>query len=645
MTGFPVWLQDLRRLLAVGVLRLREQWRERLPAVAVVAVSGWLVWQNLAAHDDPDEYAGFAFLAAAIAYAIYASRRARWQRLARTPTVRGVVWLCLGLLVANWLLANMLGTAAAVVGTLVLAAGFVWSLRERPPERTPFRRLLVAFAFSLLPLGWMAFDYWSLLGEEYELSRDRVSEELRAKVRPVLADLAGDIDARVARMARIRRRDELVLQRLDDLATDPYVDFAFFLPERPDPVSTFVVRRDGVVPVAALSPSHRKVFEAAAARLYARRSPRGPIEIGGHMAQSRHSGYGYLKHWSVRRDGHYGVMLSMHRLATDLGARRLADANLAGKVRLMVAPTESRPGEVVLISQDEMPEDWGFAQVVVEPEAFAKAQQAVDFKRLIAQIWFGFLVVWLAAAFYNMYRTATRDMALADMKSNFVSSVTHELKTPLGMIRMYTEMLQLGLVGEGKKQEDYLHVIAEEADRLARLIDNVLDFSKIQQGTKRYEFGPVDLREVAEAALRNLEGAFAAAGKAAELVAPETNVVVRADRDAALQAVLNLLSNAIKYGGRSIRVELARVGSEAHLAVRDDGPGIPLAEQRNVFQPFYRLGREEERTTAGTGLGLALVSEIMRAHHGSVTLGSQPGLATTFTLVFPASATIEEQAA
>ena len=200
---------------------------------------------------------------------------------------------------------------------------------------------------------------------------------------------------------------------------------------------------------------------------------------------------------------------------------------------------------------------------------------------------------------------------------------------------MYSEMLQLGLVGEGKKSEDYLHIITAEADRLARLIDNVLDFSKIQKGTKTYDFADVDLRDVAVAAVRSLEGAFDSSGKDVEVVAPEA-IVVKADRDAALQATLNLLSNAVKYGGKHIKVSLTKVGAEVHLDVQDDGSGIPLSEQSNVFMPFYRMGREEERTAPGTGLGLALVKEIMRAHHGSVRLNSQPGLGAIFTLAFPA---------
>ncbi len=639
----PPWLQDLRRFVAVQALRGWEALRKRLPAIVVVIFSAWLIYGDIANHDEKEQYAGFAFLAAAIAYAIYANRRPRWYAFGRTPTIRGFVWLCFGLLLANWLL-GMLGTAAAIVGTALLGAGFVWSLSDHPADRTPVRRLLVAFMFSLLPLGWMAFDYWSLLEDEYRQNQERITEDLRARVKPIANGLERDLRARVVPFARKRGADELILPRLEAMSRDPYVDFAFYLPERKGRGNTFLVRNGEVLPEHGLSPNYRRVFQQAAERIYAQPAEKGKRRIRTYFTESETGGHGYLKYWSVRHDGTYGVALSMHRLAADLGGRQVAASKLAGKVRVAVAERRAKAGDVVLLTQDEMPEGWGFAQILVTPETFAQAQEKVDFKRLTAQIWFGILVVWLAAAFGNMYRTATRDMALADMKSNFVSSVTHELKTPLGMIRMYTEMLQLGLVGEGKKSEDYLHVISDEADRLARLIDNVLDFSKIQRGTKTYDMADVDLREVAVSALRNLEGAFDAAAKEVELVAPEA-LTVRADRDAALQAVVNLLSNAIKYGGAHIRVELTRAGPEIHLTVRDDGPGIPASEHGNVFQPFYRVGREEERTAQGTGLGLALVTEIMRAHHGAVRLSSQPDLDTSFTLAFPNPAHREEIAA
>ena len=310
--------------------------------------------------------------------------------------------------------------------------------------------------------------------------------------------------------------------------------------------------------------------------------------------------------------------------------------NVASQIRIRL-DSDIRKGETVLLSKDQMPHLWRFAQPVALPGAFDEAREKAREGRWYANVWFATLLFWAIGALGRLYRTAREDVALAEMKANFVSAISHELKTPLAMIKMYSEMLLLGLVGSGKKPEDYHGIIIAETDRLTRLIDNVLDYSKIQKGTKKYHFEQVDLREVTASALRTMEPVFESEGVDFELDAPDS-LLVRADRDAVHQALLNLLSNAVKYGGKSVRLRLFKKGRETHMAVQDGGPGIPRNEQRKIFRPFYRIGSEEQRTAQGTGLGLALVTDIMKAHKGAVKLQSRPGAGSTFTLTFPEQA-------
>jgi signal transduction histidine kinase len=631
---------DTARSLRVLLVKAGPDWRAGLARVAVVLFGAWLIATTIADHGF-DHSVGYAFLTIAIAYLAFTMFRPRFQALARTPTVRGMLIFALLLWLLNGLIAESMGTYAAIVATVVMVGGFLAGASR--PDRTPVRRLLVALLLSLVPLGYMAYDYWKLLGEEYAEAEDRITDDMRAKIAPVLKGMRADLAAELQKLDRIRSRDELIADRVAEISRSDLVEFAYYLPLEPGRGNVMIAMRGSALPLEALPRGDRTQLDLVSYRIYADPGNSRKLKTHSSTFQSERAGHGYFRAYTVPGDGHYGASYDMGRIAAQIGGKQLAQRKLAGKVRVVEAGRAAE-GEVVLVRPEEMPEGWDFAQVVLTPEAFEQAKNAISFRQMLSQVWFAVLVLWLAAAFGHMYRTATKDLALADMKSNFVSAVTHELKTPLGMIRMYSEMLLLGLVGEGKKQEDYLNIISGESDRLARLIDNVLDFSKIQRGRKTYDFADVDLREVAVSALRNLEGAFDAAGKEVDLAAPEP-LVVLADRDAAFQAVLNLLSNAIKYGGPHVRVELIRAGPEIHVAVHDDGPGIPADKQALVFQPFVRLGREEERTAQGTGLGLSLVSEIMRAHHGAVRLDSQPGLGATFTLAFPAPPLSQEVAA
>jgi signal transduction histidine kinase len=226
------------------------------------------------------------------------------------------------------------------------------------------------------------------------------------------------------------------------------------------------------------------------------------------------------------------------------------------------------------------------------------------------------------------------------MRSQFVSSVTHELKTPLTAIRIFTETLRLDEEVDTNTRNDYLDTILHEAERLSRLVDNVLDFGKIERGKKTYRFEPVRLDEVVHHAARTAQYPLEQAGFTLEIEADQELPVVRADSDALQQAILNLLINAMKYSGdsRRIALRLDRLNGHARIRVEDHGIGIDSSEQQRIFESFYRAPIAENQHIPGTGLGLTIVAHIAKAHGGRVEVASRPGDGSSFMVYLPVEA-------
>ncbi|MBC8145548.1 MAG: PDZ domain-containing protein [bacterium] len=223
------------------------------------------------------------------------------------------------------------------------------------------------------------------------------------------------------------------------------------------------------------------------------------------------------------------------------------------------------------------------------------------------------------------------------MKSYFVSSVTHELKTPLTSIRMFAEMLQGDRAVEHERVTRYAKIIEAESQRLARLIDNVLDFSKLERGTKEYRFAEIELTDVVDGVIGSLEHQITSSGFALRRDDESGPIVLNADADAVTGALVNLISNAIKYSqaDREINVCTFRRKSFAGVSVADRGIGLSADDRAHIFDPFYRADAGKNMGAAGTGLGLALVRNVIEAHGGSIEVESEPGQGSTFTLLFP----------
>jgi signal transduction histidine kinase len=249
----------------------------------------------------------------------------------------------------------------------------------------------------------------------------------------------------------------------------------------------------------------------------------------------------------------------------------------------------------------------------------------------------GALTLLLAVGIVLTHRNVTREMALARLKSDFVSNVSHELRTPLSLIRLYAETLEMGRLTSPEKYQEYYRIIRKESERLSALINNILDFSRIEAGRKEYDFRETDIRELVRNTLDSYryqieQNGFTFEEKIAEDVPP-----MRVDREAVARSLLNLVNNALKYSQdqKYIGVSLYRDNGAVKLEVSDHGIGIPYPEQRKIFEKFYRVGDPLVHNTKGSGLGLSLVRHIARAHGGEVTVDSTPGEGSRFTITLP----------
>jgi len=241
-------------------------------------------------------------------------------------------------------------------------------------------------------------------------------------------------------------------------------------------------------------------------------------------------------------------------------------------------------------------------------------------------------------------RTASREMKLSQMKSDFVSNVSHELRTPLASIRVFGEFLRLGRVEGQEQARRYGEYIETESRRLTQLINNLLDFSRIESGRKSYRFGPSDLEELVAETLGNFEVRMRQSGFRVTYRGPQRPLpALELDEAAIAHSLSNLLDNAVKYSGdgRDLAVSLQRRGDEVALSVRDWGVGIPRDEQDKIFDRFHRVSTGLVHDVKGTGLGLAIVSHVVEAHGGRVEVDSRPQQGSTFTLYLPLSLAVE----
>ncbi|HXH82002.1 MAG TPA: HAMP domain-containing sensor histidine kinase [Candidatus Tectomicrobia bacterium] len=324
-------------------------------------------------------------------------------------------------------------------------------------------------------------------------------------------------------------------------------------------------------------------------------------------------------------------------LATSLAAlespTNLAVLDDAGRPIYSRAPLG--PGEPVLAVDfgAELPR-W---RVAVYAPPGSSPRDAVRRQVMLFTAAFGILVAVIVAGSAVTWRLMRREAEMAQLKSDFVANVSHDLKTPLSVIRMFGETLEMGRVRDEARRQEYYRVITRESERLSRLIDNVLDFSRIEGGRQRYDVAPAAIEPLVRDAVEAFAYPLEQQGFTVKVDVEPDLPDVPLDADAVGQALANLIDNAIKYSAerKAIAVFAARDGDWLRLEVADEGIGIPPSEHRRIFEKFYRVGRSETQGRRGSGVGLALVRHVAEAHGGSVTVESAPGAGSRFTIRLP----------
>jgi signal transduction histidine kinase/tetratricopeptide (TPR) repeat protein len=264
-------------------------------------------------------------------------------------------------------------------------------------------------------------------------------------------------------------------------------------------------------------------------------------------------------------------------------------------------------------------------------------EQLVGKEKLLYLMLFAGIIIIMLIGIVVMVRAVIHEAEISRMKSEFVSNVSHELKTPLALIRLFGETLESGIVNDERKRQEFYSIIRKESERLTHLINNVLDFSRMDTGVKEYNFKEADLVEVVRSTLEAYKFHIRDDGFKIESELPDEPMTLKIDKDAISQVLLNLLNNAVKYSEerKYILVKVSRNITSALISVTDQGVGIPKDELKKIFDKFYRVSTAKTRETRGTGLGLTLAKHIVEAHDGTIEVESEVGKGSRFMVILP----------
>jgi signal transduction histidine kinase len=245
------------------------------------------------------------------------------------------------------------------------------------------------------------------------------------------------------------------------------------------------------------------------------------------------------------------------------------------------------------------------------------------------------VILFLWGTVYFMARAIRREAKVSRLQSDFVAAVSHEFRTPLTTVRQLSEMLEMDQIPSEDRRRKYYRVLAEESRRLQRLVETLLNFGKMEAGARQYSLEKLEVGELVGRAMREVLGETDEAANRVRITGGEPRLHLLGDPDALTLALRNLLDNGLKYSPASEAVEVSWSNQEGRVAISvvDHGAGIPKDEQEMVFQKFARGRSAIEASIKGTGLGLAMVRQILSAHGGEIKLKSEPGRGSTFTIV------------
>jgi signal transduction histidine kinase len=304
----------------------------------------------------------------------------------------------------------------------------------------------------------------------------------------------------------------------------------------------------------------------------------------------------------------------------------------AGHPILGTIPDGSSPQAVLPPDASGFPWTLRVTSTTVESGTSVAARQ-----RRLQLVGLTMLLLLLGGSAYFTLRGVTRELAVARLQSDFVAAVSHEFRTPLASVRHLSDMLANGRVPDAGQRQHCYDFLSRESERLEKLVGELLDFGRIEAGAYRYEFERVDATDLVRELVSEFQENVRAKGYRIELSVEMGSASVRADREALSRAIWNLLDNAVKYspGADTIWVALALEGESAVIRVRDRGLGIALSEHKEIFQKFVRGSNARSEQIKGTGIGLAMVQQIVQAHQGEVRVESHPDQGSTFALRLP----------
>ncbi len=346
----------------------------------------------------------------------------------------------------------------------------------------------------------------------------------------------------------------------------------------------------------------------------------------------------------------FGAQLNLNRLIA--GLRDLAQPEPALRDEICVAILDDNAKPVAVSRPDfhttwkrpfvateigEALPHWEIAVYLIDP---TRITRAVCTANIILGVLIAILVIAIGIGGWLIVTDLNRQLALAQQKTDFVSNVSHELKTPLTSIRMFSELLAEQRVPDPDKQRSYLQIITAETARLTRLINNVLDFSRMERGEKKYNFHDADLLNIVRETVDTYRPHLENCGFEIECSLAPGQLPIHADTDAIAQVIVNLLSNAEKYsnGDKKILIKAGRRDGPlpcAEVSILDRGSGVPRGSEERIFEKFYRAHDSLSSGIQGSGLGLTLARQIARAHGGDVIYEPREGGGSTFSLRLP----------
>lgn len=247
------------------------------------------------------------------------------------------------------------------------------------------------------------------------------------------------------------------------------------------------------------------------------------------------------------------------------------------------------------------------------------------------------LLIVLLFAVVFVYRAVKKELELAQLKADFVSNVSHELRTPLALISVFAETLELERVKNDEKKKEYYSIISQEANRLGRIVNSILNFAKMEAGKRKFTFEPKNINEVVDNIYQTYSYHLQNKGFKFEKELSDNLPQVNIDSEAISESVINLIDNAVKYSDdkKEVVLRTGRSNDTIYIEVSDKGIGIAPNEQKKIFEKFYRISSGLIYSVKGTGIGLALVKQIVEAHRGKIELKSKLGEGSTFRIIIP----------